>query len=321
MPLAPIALFTYNRPDHTRRTIEALVQNDSAPESELFIFSDAPRNEAARAAVMEVREYIHSVQGFRSVVIYERPTNLGLAHSIISGVTELVNRYGSVIVLEDDLITSPFFLRYMNDSLDLYRDEEQVISIHGYVYPVREKLPETFFLRGSDCWGWGTWKRGWDLFEEDGSKLLHEIKSRHLTKDFDFGNSYHYTRMLEQQIQGKNDSWAVRWYASSYVHNKLTLYPGRSLLQNSGHDASGSNCPSTTHFVVSLSTSPIIPGDAIIEHNMQAYKAFSEYFRSLKLPFFKKLSISITKRWVKVSRRGKLIHRKAMQTEYGISHE
>jgi hypothetical protein len=196
-----------------------------------------------------------------------------------------------------------------------------VISIHGYVYPVRDKLPETFFLRGSDCWGWATWKRGWDLFEEDGSKLLQEIKSRHLAKDFDFNNSYHYTRMLEHQLVGKNDSWAVRWYASAYLQDKLTLYPGRSLVQNAGHDASGSNCPAKTHFTVELSTTPVISGDAPVEHSKQAYKAFSVYFRSLKLPFFKKLSHSITKRWGKLKRAGRLCRPKSVQAGYGTTHD
>ncbi len=187
---APIALFVYNRPWHIQQTVEALQKNDLAEDSDLFIFSDAPKKKEAVAAVQEVREYIKTVGGFKSVSIIERDINFGLANSIIDGVTRMCNEYGRVIVLEDDLVTSPYFLCYMNDALDLYEHEESVISIHGYIYPVAEKLPETFFLRGADCWGWATWKRGWELFEQDGRRLLEELCRQKLTDRFDFDNSY-----------------------------------------------------------------------------------------------------------------------------------
>ena len=153
---APIALFVYNRPGHTQQTVEALLKNELAMESDLFIFSDAAKSSEIEVKVNAVREFIKSISGFRSLTIIERESNLGLANSIIDGVTNLCNEYGQVIVLEDDLVTSPFFLKYMNDGLNYYRDEEQVISIHGYIYPFDAKLPETFFLRGADCWGWAT---------------------------------------------------------------------------------------------------------------------------------------------------------------------
>ena len=152
MILAPITLFTYNRLWHTQQTIEALRNNELADVSELFLFSDGPKSEADREKVQSVREYLKSVTGFKKVAVVERDRNLGLAQSIISGVTEFVNKYGRVIVLEDDMLTSPFFLRFMNDALEFYKDEEKVISIHGYMYPVKAELPETFFLKGADCW-------------------------------------------------------------------------------------------------------------------------------------------------------------------------
>src|SRR3990170_4410030 len=172
---APILLFVYNRLIYTRITVESLKKNEFASESELFIYSDAAKTEKDKKLVAEVRDYIKTINGFRKVIIKESKENKGLALSITSGVSEILNKYDNAIILEDDLELSPFFLKYMNEALSLYEKEEDVISIHGYVYPVKKKLPETFFLRGADCWGWATWKRGWELFEDDAHTLFSEI--------------------------------------------------------------------------------------------------------------------------------------------------
>lgn len=139
------------------------------------------------------------------------------------------------------MITSPYFLQYMNDALSLYKDIEEVISIHGYSYPVKRTLPDTFFLRGADCWGWATWKRGWKLFNLDSSDLYQQLQVNQQCYTFDFEGTHSYCKMLKNNIQGKNDSWAIRWYASAFLRNKLTLYPGRSLIHNIGNDGSGSH--------------------------------------------------------------------------------
>lgn len=233
MNLAPIVLFTYKRLWHTKQTIEALQKNIYAEQSHLFIFSDGPKTEKDEPKVKEVREYLKTIKCFKNIEIIERDKNWGLANNIIDGITKVVNQYGKVIVLEDDLVTSPYFLKFMNDGLNMYEEEEKVISVHGYVYPIKG-LPEIFFLRGADCWGWATWKRGWDLFEKDGKKLLDELEKRKLTKLFDFNGAYPYTKMLKDQVEGKVDSWAIRWYASAFIHEKLTLYPGMSLVKHIG---------------------------------------------------------------------------------------
>ena len=258
MICAPIALFVYNRPWHTRQTVEALAANMLASDTSLHVFSDAPKSETARQSVEAVRSYIRTISGFKSITIIERDTNFGLARSITDGVTSLCEQYGRVIVMEDDLVTSPYFLKFMNEGLDLYDSDERVISIHGYVYPVKATLPEMFFLRGADCWGWATWKRGWDLFESDGRSLLKELNARKLAHRFDFDGAHPYVRMLKKQIKGKNNSWAIRWYASAFLKNKLTLYPGRSLVLNIGIDNSGAHCSSTTVFSGDIADSPIV---------------------------------------------------------------
>ena len=223
MNLAPIVLFVYNRPWHTKQTVKALQNNDLANKSKLYIFSDAAKNDAEVENVEKVREYIKTIDGFKHITIVEREKNCGLANSIISGVTEIVNSYGKIIVLEDDLVTSKYFLSFMNGALEFYKDESKVISIHGYIYPIKSDLPETFFIKGADCWGWATWKRGWDIFEADGKKLLDELKDKNLEKKFDINGSYAYTRMLSGQVARRNNSWAIRWYASAFLKDKLTL--------------------------------------------------------------------------------------------------
>jgi hypothetical protein len=272
----------------------ALQKNELANESELFIYSDAPKNENAIAKVNEVREYIKTVNGFKKITIIERDTNLGLANSIIDGVTKIVNEYGKIIVLEDDLVTSPYFLRFMNESLEMYKDEPKVASIHGYIYPI-DGLPETFFIRGADCWGWATWKEKWAIFEPDGQKLLDEVKKRKLQKEADFNGSYGFTEMLEGQIMGKNNSWAVRWYFSAFLKDMLTLYPGQSYVQNIGHDSEGTHCTSETNiFDVVLNQSFSLNKIESKEDLISRVKIV-KFFNSIKTNIFQRIKSKISR--------------------------
>jgi hypothetical protein len=175
------------------------------------------------------------------VLVVERPANLGLAASVIAGVGEALADHERVIVLEDDIVVSPDFLRYMNEALDLYAPDERVASIHAFSYVVDVPLPETFFLRGADCWGWATWRRGWQLFDPDGAALLARLEASGESDLFDFGGGYAYTQMLRDQVHGRVDSWAIRWYASAFLAGRLTLYPGTSLVENIGQDGSGTH--------------------------------------------------------------------------------
>jgi len=281
--LAPTALFVYNRPWHVSQTIEALKKNIMAQESDLIVFSDAPKSEAEAEKVCEVREYIRQIDGFRSVTIVERQANLGLARSIIDGVTTIVSKYGRIIVLEDDMVTSPYFLAYMNEALEKYADDDRVASIHGYVYPVAQPLPEAFFLPGADCWGWATWSHGWACFNSDGQFLLDELKRRKLIRAFDYNGAYPYSKMLEEQINGTNDSWAVRWYAAAFLAGKSTLYPGRSLVHNIGNDNSGTHCGSSADLDVNLSNTPINLNNLNSESSQEGRKAFEDFFRQGKM--------------------------------------
>lgn len=282
MPPAPVVLFVYNRLRHVREVISALNRNQLSRESDLYIYSDGAKKAAETESIRAVREYLKSVDGFKSITITERDQNVGLARSIIDGVTEVCETRGRVITLEDDLVVSPYFLQYMNEALERYESEGQVMSIHGYVYPVKASLPETFFLKDTGSWGWATWKRAWDCFESDGSKLLEELTKRGLRRKFDMNGSYPFTKILMGQVKGGNDSWAIRWQASAFLNNGLTLFPGRSLVKNIGHDSSGTHCGSTANFDVALAERPIDVKPIPAEENADALAAFEQYFRSIK---------------------------------------
>jgi hypothetical protein len=279
---APIALFVYNRPTHTSRTVEALLKNALAAESDLFIFSDAARRPNAVTAVCEVREYIKTIGGFKSVNIVERGENLGLANSIIEGVSRLCEDYGRVIVLEDDLVVSPVFLAYMNKALDKYGDEPRVMQISGNMFPVLhpEALPRTFFCGVTTSWGWATWDRAWRKFEPDAKKLADMIMTQKHRKEFDSG--YHYFQMLTMQGRGEIDSWAIRWYASVFLSGGLCLHPSLSLVSNIGHDGSGVHCRSSSIYTVSVSSTMPDPFPEIIEESSQGRQALENFFRATR---------------------------------------
>lgn len=281
MEKAPIVLFTYNRLWHTQQTVEALQRNLLASESELFIFSDGGKNEGDWKKVYAVREYLHTIDGFKKTHITEQKENKGLANSIIDGVTKIVNEYGRIIVLEDDLVTSKYFLQYMNDALKIYETCEEVACISGYTYPI-DTLPDTFFIKGTDCWGWATWKRGWDLFNANGKELLEQICSRGLEAEFDFENSYPYTQMLKDQINGKNNSWAIRWYASAFLNNKLCLYPKKTFVQNIGFDGSGTHCGNTQEFDAKFITDYACPTKISTVEDLQMRKRISDFLKPKK---------------------------------------
>lgn len=280
MNLAPVVIFVYNRVNTILKTLKYLKRDLLSKDSDLIIYSDGPKNYEDIIKINKVRDIIKKINGFKSLTIYESKENKGLAKSIINGVTETLKKYKKIIVLEDDLIISPYFLQYMNDALNLYENEENVISIHGFIYPVSKKLPDTFFIKGADCWGWATWQRGWDLFESDGKKLLKELEEKNLTFEFDFNGSYPYTEMLIDQINGKNNSWAIRWYASAFLRNKLTLYPGKNLVGNIGMEC-GTHCK-TSKNITKIYKKRVKIVKIPIEENLEVKKVIIDYFDNQK---------------------------------------
>ena len=291
MQLAPIVLFTYNRLWHTKQTAEALQKNLFAKQSNLFIFSDGPKTDKDDPKVKEVREYLKTIKGFKNIEIIERNKNWGLANNIIDGVTKIVNEYGRIIVLEDDIVTSPYFLKYMNEALNRYEDEERVMHISGYMYPIKtDGLPDTFFLKPTSCWGWATWKRAWKYFERNPEKQI-KILTKNQIKDFNLNNSYDYWSQIILNYQGKLYTWAIFWYLSVYLNNGLSLHPRESLTKNVGTDGSGVHFTSKTDIFeteLSIKDSWEFP-EEIVEHPL-ARRHLEDYFNKVKPPFWRRMA-------------------------------
>ncbi len=238
--LAPVVMFVYDRLEHTKKAIFALKNNYLAKETLLYIYSDGSKDSSSAEDVMKVREFINNISGFKKISIIERAYNFGLADSLIDGITSVVNKHEKLIVLEDDLITSSYFLNYMNDALNIYKDSSQVGSISGYSYPLKN-MPKSYFINKIESWGWGTWKDSWELFEPNGKILLKELIKNKKLKKANFNNAYKYSDMLKQQVNKENDSWAIRWYISLLLNEKLTLYPGKTFVQNIGFGDDGTH--------------------------------------------------------------------------------
>ncbi|MCR8558557.1 glycosyltransferase [Mucilaginibacter sp. BJC16-A38] len=280
--LAPIALFVYNRPEHTRRTISYLQKNLLADESRLFIFSDAPKTDDDKLKVEQVRQLIKETTGFKSVKIVLRKENLGLANSIISGVTQLVNEYGKIIVFEDDLLSSPYTLQYFNEALTRYATEEKVMHIGAYMYELADKkLPQTFFFRAATSWGWATWARAWKDFEDDVDVLLNQF-DKHKTDQFSINGTMNFWKQLTGFKAGKNDSWAIRWYASIFLKGGLTLNPSTSFIQNIGNDGSGVHSNKENMYQVRIAKKAVTKFPTEIKEDQQAYAAIKHFLKNRK---------------------------------------
>lgn len=277
---APIVLFTYNRPLHTRQTIEALQNNKLAILSDLIIYSDAPKDSTQSDQVNKVREYLKNVSGFKSIKIIEKKENCGLANSIINGVTDVVNQYGKVIVLEDDMITSPFFLNYMNDALEKYERIEKVFGITGFAYPINNKnLMDAYFMKDEGCWGWGTWKRAWSFFNKDTEMLISKFTPS-MIREFNFDNTTNFWKQVLLNRNGEINTWAIYWYATIFLNDALFLHPKETFIKNIGHDGSGVHGDNTKEFNSPLLQDYNINFPDLIEISHQARNEHKKYYQS-----------------------------------------
>jgi hypothetical protein len=283
MCISPIIIFTYNRLDHLNTLIRSLKKNVLFEKSKVFVFSDGPKNEIDKKKIEKIRVYLKKRLISKNCEIIERSGNYGLSKNIIDGINHTFKKYDKVIILEDDLEVSPFFLNYMNDALDLYANSKNVSSISGYMYPIEPTKFSSnyFFLKIIESWGWGTWKRAWNNFEKDSLRLKNKIDKKKLVNQFNFGSGISYYKMLDDNINGLNDSWAVRWYASTFLKNMYTLFPSKSFVKNIGIDNSGENCNYTTVYDSSIN----------LEYNKLEKNNISELFsdRLLIQAFFKKI--------------------------------
>jgi hypothetical protein len=277
---APIALFVYNRPKETEGLIKSLKKNKLAMKSSLYIFSDAPKSEDQKKEVSETRNIIKKISGFKSIEITESKENKGLARSIIEGVTRVIDRYGKIIVLEDDLILADDFLEYMNEALDTYEDNSSIWSVTGYGPPIDidPEYKNDIYLSYRGCsWGWGTWKDRWYKHEWNLSDYNDFLKNSLSVKKFKKGGS-DLLKMLELQAIGKMDSWAIRSCYSQSKYEMYTVYPVKSKLQNIGFGKNSTHCTSSsTKYKTEINKKKIIFTNDL-EINNKIVDNFKKYY-------------------------------------------
>ncbi len=287
--IAPIVLFVYNRPWHLKQTLSSLKQNELAQNSMLYIFSDGPKSASDRKSVDEVRKIIKTVAGFKTVNIILRDKNLGLANSVISGVSEIIKKYERVIVVEDDMIFSESFLEYMNKILFFYQNDMKVFSVSGYNFPI--SIPssyknEIYFSPRTSSWGWATWQNRWDKADWNITDFNNFIIDRDAVRTFNHGGD-DLTLMLKKQVEGKIDSWAVRWCYAHYKNQAYCAYPIKSLVMNIGTDRTGTHFNKTKKYNVKLSEYTILqnlPESVFIDD--QILKSFQNFFKKSILQKF-----------------------------------
>jgi hypothetical protein len=282
--LAPVVLFVYNRPWHVRQTLDSLSNNFLADQSELIVFADGPKQNAPKeeiTKITEVRNVVKEKKWCKSVNLVEFEFNKGLADSIIQGVTQIVNNYGRVIVLEDDLILSKFFLKYTNEALDFFENEPKVMHIAGHSFPLKGIKQDIYFLNYVSPIGWATWKNRWEYLEKDADLLISKL---HDLPDFDlvnyncgFGNEFY--EQLIRNADKRLKTWAVKWHTSIFLNGGVTLFPKHSLIDNIGFDNSGEHCGTfKPHFSkINNKWMPEIT-DIPIEINKIALESFKKYY-------------------------------------------
>jgi Glycosyl transferase family 2 len=282
MELAPIILFAYNRPIHLQKTIESLKNNTLAINSKVYFFSDAPKNESDNSLVKEVRNLLHQVKGFREVEIIEQSNNKGLATSVIDGVTQIINTYEKVIVLEDDLVVSSNFLKYQNDCLIKYKEKLDVFSIAGYMPPIQ--IPNyiednVFLIPRCSSWGWATWKDRWLKSDWEVKDFQDFIKDKEKQKMFERGGN-DVTAMLVKQQLGVIHSWAIRWNYAHFKHDAYCLYPRFNKVANIGTDGSGTNFPKEVKkYITSITERDYhLPDDLFYDASNEVVKNFKKFY-------------------------------------------
>jgi hypothetical protein len=300
--LAPIVLFAYNRPAHTALILDALSENFLANESLLYIYLDGLNSDSSQKQREEhelVRKVICQRKWCGEVEIIEREKNYGLSNSIISGVREVLNKHGKIIVLENDILTSRGFLKYMNEALELYEFNEKVMYVSGYMYPVKTKLPETFFCNATCTWGWATWSRAWEHLSTDSVSLLEQLNSSGRIKEFTMNDKNYLLSLLARNVSIEENNktisadiihsykdwcWDICWYTSLFLRNGLSLYPNKSLVRNIGHDATGTHCKESWWSEIYNNqeiTDNVSVESVRLEMNAQANKTIEEFHELL----------------------------------------
>jgi hypothetical protein len=276
--LAPVAIFAYNRPKYLKLCLESLKANNLSKETQVYFFIDYIKSKKDLKKNTKVKKIINSINFFKKKIIIKRKVNFGLKKNIIDGINHVLKKHDKVIVVEDDLYLSKCFLDYMNSNLEFYKNSNSVASIHGYCYPINYKsIKENFFfIRGADCWGWGTWKRSWNIYCDDSILLANKLKKSNQIVKFNFNNSFNFYNAL---LNAGNNLWAVKWYASAFLSKKLTLYPKRTYVINLGTKGIGTNTEKIDNRFDSKLNDNFTFEKIKIKENKFVRKAFENFFK------------------------------------------
>lgn len=279
---APVIVFCYNRRDHLEKTLHALEQNRLADKSDIYIFSDGSRGEKDENAVAEVRSFLKDYEEksyFKSIEVIMSEKNRGLADSIIGGVSRIIEKYGKVIVLEDDLVTSVDFLEYMNQALDFFEKDENIWSVTGYTLPLKglKTYKEDIYLSyRASSWAWGTWKDQWKTVDWEVKDFAELCKSKEMQKKLNRGGREMF-QMLKDQQEGRNNSWAIRWCYSQSKQDKYTVHPKYCKARNIGGDGTGENSLATRKYLTEIDETPIVL--KAVNPDKKILKQFRNYYR------------------------------------------
>ena len=239
---SPIALFVYNRLQHTKKVIEAIKKNHISQRSTIYVFSDFSDVEFEKNKIKKIRNYLNNLNGFKKIIIVQRKYNLGTSNNIVLGLNQIFKKHDKCIIIEDDIIISKNFLYQMNYFLEKFNKITNIASIEGYMYPVKFKksIPDYFFLKGTGCWGWATWKDRWSHFEKNSEKLINEFTEEDI-KNFNLDNTESFWSQVIDNHSGRINTWAIFWYATIFKNKGLCMNPFYSYVKNIGFDGSGTH--------------------------------------------------------------------------------
>lgn len=283
--LAPIVLFVYNRPEHTKKTVEGLLKNPEATDSVLYIFADGPKKNISNEGLNNLkatREYIRTIKGFKEIHIDESPVNRGLAPATIRGCSMVLNKHGKMVFVEDDDVPTPYFLSYINECLIKYADDPKVWSVCAFMdqkaIPATNIGDDVFMVNRPSSWGYGTWKRCWDKIIWDIDDLRGLFRHKEVAVGFNkWGGSLHYD-IMKGLLEGKNSSWSIRYHFAAYLNNACSIYPQKSLITNTGFDGTGTHCSDNPdNFKMAFYDRPVVIPE-VIKFDSDRNKQYNKYF-------------------------------------------
>ncbi len=296
LKLAPLGIPVYNRLDHTKKMINSLLQNELASMTEVYFFCDNYKNEKDKKLIEDVRSFIFSITGFKKKSIILRQINYGLYRNTIEGINSILEKHEKFIWLEDDIVVSEFFLNFMNESLNYYENEDKVMSITGYAYPIKRlDIKESVVLtRLMQCWSWGSWKKKWKYFRKD--KEMLSAFNKQMINDFNFdGTNPNLWKQVQWNFNGKINTWAIFWYASIFLKKGLCVIPIEAYAINIGHDGSGHHTQSNNYFDNKISKNKKFVFTSDITENKIYFNRLKEFFVSIQPTFYEKIIFYVIK--------------------------